>query len=170
MQLKNMTADGGDLQRISSSSTGFLKWVFAPGWVLFLGCVISAGWMGLLDNLPSDGPLVLLTTIWLGLGSFFLWWAGRLEHVWLAGDLLVVLRAGREVRIPLEAVRAITESRWSRVKTVTVELEPGYIHGEKIIFVPPWQPLPFLNHPLVKDLYRRKRLAGSRYASLPELP
>ena len=170
MRLQEMASAGVALQRISSSSTGFWKWVFAPGWVLFLGSAITAGWMGLLDGFSSDGALVLLTLIWLGLGSFFLWWAGRLEHVWLTGNVLVVRRGGREIRVSLESVRAITETRWSRVKTVTVELEPGHLLGDRLYFVPPWQPLPFLSHPLVKDLYKRKGLAGSRYASLPELP
>ena len=170
MRRHDMTLEGEALQRISSSSTGFWKWVFAPGWVLFLGGTIAAGWMGLLDGFSSDNALVLLTAIWLGLGSFFLWWAGRLEHVWLTGDDLVVHREGRKIRVPLGSVRSITETRWSRVKTVTVELEPGHLLGDRLWFVPPWQPLPFLSHPQLKDLYRRKEMAGSRYASLPELP
>jgi hypothetical protein len=170
MRSQDRSTSNGELQRISSSSTGFWKWVFAPGWVVLLGGFTAAGWMGLLDGAPSDQALGLLTVIWLGLGSFFLWWAGRLEHVWLAGDVLVVRRGGREVRVPLEEVREITETRWSRVKTVTVVLRPGQPAGEKLFFVPPWTPLPFLSHPLLKDLYRRKQLAGSRYASLPELP
>jgi hypothetical protein len=29
---------------------------------------------------------------------------------------------------------------------------------------------PFLDHPLVKDLQRRKGMAGTRYTRLPELP
>ncbi len=170
MRLQDMASKGEAPQRISSSSTGFWKWVFAPGWMLFVGGAILAGWMGLLDGLSWDRGLVLLTAIWLGLGSFFLWWAGRLEHIWLEGDLLVVHRGGREIHVPLKSVRAITETRWSRVKAVTVELEPGHVPGDELFFVPPLRPLPFLSHPLVKDLYRRKRLAGSRYASLPELP
>jgi hypothetical protein len=160
---------GGEIQQISSSSTNFWKWVFGPAWMLVLGGFIAAGWMGLLDRPPSEDALVLLTVLWVGLGTFFLAWASRLEHLWLTGDELLVRRLGREVRVPLSRVEAITETRWSRVKTVTITLEPGHPIGDKIVFVPPWRPLPFLDHPLVKDLYRRKSLAGSRYASLPEL-
>lgn len=169
MELREEADEGDGVRRISSSSTTFWKWVFAPGWVLFLGGFIAAGWLGLLDRPLSDQTLVLLTIIWLGLGSFFIGWAGRLEHVWLEGEELIVRRAGREFRIPLFEVQSITETRWSRVKTVTVKLTPGQPLGDRIHFVPPWRPLPFLSHPLVKDLYQQKRLAGSRYASLPEL-
>jgi hypothetical protein len=169
MRLQDEENGEGGIRRISSSSTAFWKWVFAPGWIFFLGGVVAAGWMGLLDRPLTNGALALLTVIWLGLGSFFVGWAGRLEHVWLDGEELVVRRAGREFRVPLFEVQRITETRWSRVKTVTVALNPGHALGEKVFFVPPWQPLPFLSHPLVKDLYRRRRLAGSRYASLPEL-
>jgi len=170
MRFQDRKSTSGELQRISSSSTTFWKWVFAPGWMLVFGGFISAGWLGLLDGLSSDMVLVLLTVIWMGLGAFFLWWAGKLEHIWLTGNVLVVRRMGREIQLSLEEVRAITETRWSRVKTVTVELPQGHPLGDKIHFIPPWQPLPFLSHPLVKDLYRKKLLAGSRYASLPELP
>jgi hypothetical protein len=126
--------------------------------------------MGYLDSSPPTSALTLLTVIWLGLGSFFWWWSSRLEHVWLSGDDLVVFRGGRELRVPLGDVRDISETRWSRVKTVTIKLRPGHPAGDEIFFIPPVTLLPFLSHPVVKDLYRRTRLAGSRYASLPELP
>jgi hypothetical protein len=155
--------------RISSGSTGFWKWVFAPFWTLLLGGFVAAGWLGMLEAPASEGALTLLTVIWLGLGSFFWWWAIRLEHVWLSGDDLVVRRQGREHRVPLADVREITETRWSRVKTVTVKLHPGHMLGDQILFLPTFTLLPFLSHPVVKDLYRRKVLAGSRYAAFPEL-
>lgn len=155
--------------RISSGSTNFWKWVFAPGFTLIFGGFTAAGWMGLLRSAPPESALFLLTAIWLGLGSFLWWWAGQLEHVWLSGDELIVIRGGRERRVPLSEVQEIVETRWSRVKTVSVKLRPGHPLGEKIYFAPPFTPLPFLSHPVVKDLYRRKKLAGSRYASLPEL-
>jgi hypothetical protein len=104
------------------------------------------------------------------LGSFFWWWSSRLEHVWLLGDELIVRRGGRVHRVPLADIRDISETRWSRVKTVTIKLRGGHPAGDEIFFIPPITPLPFLSHPLVKDLYRKTQLAGSRYASLPELP
>lgn len=155
--------------RISSASTDFWKWGFAPGWTVVFGGFTAAGWLGLLDASPSEGMLALLTAIWLVLGSFFWWWAGHLEHVWLCGDEVFVLRGGQEQAVPLADAREITETRWSRVKTVTIKLRPGHPVGEEILFVPTMTPLPFLSHPIVKELYRKKRLAGSRYASLPEL-
>ena len=111
-----------------------------------------------------------LSSIWAGLGSFFLWWASKLEHLWLVGDELVVRRSGRERRVPLTEVRNISETHWSRVKTVTIELRPGLSVGDRILFIPPINAFPFLDHPLVKDLQRRRRLAGTRYTRFPELP
>jgi len=164
------TATDEPIQRISSGSTNFWKWGFAPGWTVLFGGFTAAGWLGLLDGSPSDGALALLTSIWLGLGSFFWWWTSQLEHVWLSGDEVVVMRGGREHLVPLTDVREITETRWSRVKTVAIKLRPGHPVGDQILFVPTFTLLPFLSHPVVKDLYRKRRLAGSRYASLPELP
>jgi hypothetical protein len=161
---------GEERQRISSSSTAFWKWGFPTGWTLLVGGFTAAGWMGILDGSPSEGGLALITAIWLGLGSFFWWWSSRLEHVWLSVDELIIRRGGMERRVLLEDIRQITETRWSRVKTITLQLRSGHPAGERIHFVPPVTLLPFLSHPLVKDLYRRSRLAGSRYASLPELP
>ena len=169
MRRRAPTATDDQTQQISSASTDFWKWGFGPGWTVLFGGFTAAGWLGLLDEVPSDGVLLLLTAIWLGLGSIFWWWATRLEHVWLSGDDLVLRRGGREMRVPLTDAIEIFETRWSRVKTVTIKLSPGHPAGDKIYFVPPVTLLPFLSHPLVKDLYRRKRLSGSRYASLPEL-
>ncbi len=164
------TATVAPTERISSGSTGFWKWVFAPGWTVVFGGFTGAGWLGLLDVPPSDGLLVLLTVIWVGLGSFFWWWTSHLEHVWLSGDDVVVFRGGMERRVPMADVREITETRWSRVKTVAIKLRSGHPVGEQILFLPTFTPLPFLSHPMVKELYRRQILSGSRYASLPELP
>ncbi|MFC1661880.1 hypothetical protein ACFL3S_10600 [Gemmatimonadota bacterium] len=163
-------ASGTPKKRISSGSTAFWKWVFTPAWIVLVGGFTAAGWLGLLDRPPSGGPLLLLSLIWAGLGAFFLWWACKLEHVWLEGDELVVRRCGLERRVPLTQVREISETHWSRVKTVTIDLRPGSRVGEKILFIPPVNTFPFLDHPLVKDLQRRKRLVGTRYTELPELP
>jgi hypothetical protein len=157
-------------KRISSSSTTFWKWIFTPGIITLFGGFTAAAWFGFLDRPPSAGPLLLLSTICLGMGSFFIWWACKLEHVWLVGDELVVCRSGQERRVSLRDVRVISETHWSRVKTVTIELRPGLSVGEKILFIPPINAFPFLDHPLVKDLQRKKRLAGTRYPKLPELP
>ena len=158
------------MERISSGSTTFWKWIFTPGVIVLFGGFTAAGWLGLLDRPPSPGPLLLLSAIWFGMGSFFVWWACKLEHVWLEGDELVVHRCGREHRVSLRDVRKISETHWSRIKTVTIELRPGLSVGAKILFIPPMNAFPFLDHPLVKDLQKRKQLAGTRYPKLPELP
>ena len=169
MQPPAPTAQGEQIPRISSASTNFWKWVFAPGWTILFGGFTAAGWLGYLDAGPSENTLRLLTAIWLGLGSFLWWWSSQLEHVWLLDDFLIVRRRGKGIRVPLSDVQEITETRWSKVKTVTIKLRPGHSVGENIVFAPSFTPLTFLSHPVVKDLYRRKKLAGSRYASLPEL-
>ena len=155
--------------QISSQSTNFYKWIFTPVWILGVGCFVGAGWLDLLDNSLNSGGLALLTLIWIGLGSFFLWWSSKLEHVWLDGDDLVVKRLGRNRHVPLSDVREISETRWSKVKTVTVKLRPGVPVGDQILFVPPWRPLAFLSHPLVKELYQKKALSGSGRFSFPHL-
>lgn len=170
MELSGGFEPGEEPRRISSASTGFWKWVFAPGWLLGMGGVTAAGWLGFLENLPPEGGLILLTALWAGLGSVLIWWSGRIEEVWWAGDDLVVRRSGRGRRIPLSDIREISETRWSRVKTVTLSLRPGHPSGEKIYFLPPFTPLPFLAHPLVKELKREKELAGVRQAGAPVFP
>jgi hypothetical protein len=164
------SAAGTPRKRISSGSTVFWKWVLTPGWIVLVGGLTAAGWLGLLDRPPGSGPLLLLSSIWAGLGAFLLWWACQLEHVWIDGDELLVRRCGREWRVHLREVRSISETHWSRVKTITIELRPGLSVGERILFIPPMNAFPFLDHPLVKDLQRRKSMTGTRYTRLPELP
>jgi hypothetical protein len=74
---------------------------------------------------------------------------------------LVVVRHGQEHRVALGEVREISETRWSRVKTVTIALRPGSGLGEKIVFIPPLHAFPFLDHPLVKELNQKRGLGGN---------
>jgi hypothetical protein len=161
---------GEESQRISSASTDFWKWLWTPLWIILFGVFILLGWLGVLDAQIPVAGLLALSGVWLGLGSFFVFWSMKLDHVWLVGDELRVVRRGRTLRFPLREIRDISETRWSRVKIVTLKLRPGSPAGRSIFFIPPWRPLAFLSHPLVTELRDRRELLESHSVGSPKFP
>ena len=83
-----------------------------------------------------------------------------MRHVWTDGEHLVVRPHGSDIRIPLTDIVEVRESRYRRVKEITIELRhdiPGV--GRKIMFPAPfaWQK-PWTDHPVVTRIQELKRL------------
>lgn len=145
---------------ISTGATTFWKSVFTPGWIALFGSFTAALWLGLVDGSPSLALKLAATGVWVGMSAFLVHWSRRLAHVWIQGTDLRVRTTGGERRIPLSEVREIRESRFQRVKLITLELQrevPGV--GREIVFPAPLTlQRPFGEHPLVAELKALKRV------------
>lgn len=151
-------------KRISSLATTFWKWVLPALWVPGIGAFTVAAWLDLLrDPLPLLGKVGILG-IWLGTSVLLVAGTRKLHHVWLDDDQLIVEGSRGKVRIPLEDVRDISETRFQRVKWAKVSLRRPTALGKEFRFATPLalRP-PFLDHPVVKEIKERKRsLPGER--------
>lgn len=150
-------------RRLSTGATTFWKSVFVPTWIGGIGAFNVALWMDLIGSPPAPMAVkVAVLSLWMVFSPFFVWWSRRLSHVWLDGDDLLLRPGGRDYRIPLAQVREIEESRFQRVKLITLHLGRPSPFGDQIVFVAPFAfQKPFGDHPLVAELKeRRRRLAG----------
>ena len=89
-----------------------------------------------------------------------MWWSRRLQHVWTDGEHLVLRPHGSDVRIPLSEVVEVRESRFRRVKEITLEFRrdiPGV--GRSVQFPAPFRlQAPWSEHPLVTRIREMKPL------------
>lgn len=150
------------LRRLSTEATTFWKRIFPPTWITGAGVFTYAVWADLIGSPAPTVMKVVTLGAWLAFSPFFIWWSRRLTHVWLDGDQIVVPHQGREYRIDIASIRGFEESRFQRVKLITIDVGHPTPVGDKLVFVAPfaWQ-APFGEHPLVAELRERKRaLAG----------
>ena len=159
-----------ELERITTDATTFWKRVFPPAWIGLIGSFNVLLWLDLIGSQPAPMPAkIAILTMWGVFSPFFVGWSRKMHHVWIDGDHLVVRPHGSPVRIPLSEVLEIKESRYQRVKVITLEFRrdiPGI--GRDLRFPAPFVfQKPFSDHPLVTDLRQRKRLASGA-SGVPE--
>ena len=150
-----------ELERLTTGSTTYWKYVFPTTWITALGGFNVAMWLDLIGSPPAPMPAkVAILGLWLAFSPFFVWWSRQMRHVWTDGDHLLVRHHGSDVRIPLSEVVDVQESRYRRVKEITIELRrnvPGV--GDKIMFPAPFIfQKPWSDHPLVARIKEMKRL------------
>ena len=150
-----------ELERLTTGSTTYWKYVFPTTWIGLLGGFNVAAWLDLIGSPPAPMVLkIVLLVAWMVFSPFFIWWSRQMRHLWTDGDHLIVRPHGSDVRIPLTDIVDIQESRYRRVKEITIELRhdiPGV--GRKIMVIAPlaWQK-PFSDHPLVTRIREMKKL------------
>ncbi len=90
-------------------------------------------------------------------------WFGQVRHVWLDHEHLVVgPDPHRGVRVRLQDVSDVRETRWQKMKWVKVELERTTPVGGTIRFIPRGREAwltPWLSSPVVKQLVERVEAA-----------
>ncbi len=104
-------------------------------------------------------PSLCIAWLWLTFGFIHLFKSARARRtVWLEGKELIISDRSGEERIPLSLVSSVTESRFSREKTITVKWLKRPDLLEKITFFAAWEPhqIPFTDHPVVKRLRQLK--------------
>ena len=151
-------------EQLSSASTTFWKEVFPPLWTVVVGAGMLGIWLELFGQPASLGIKVLGGIMWLGTSVLFKATTRNLHHVRLGKDALTIGSDGRKVQIPLQDVTDISETRAQKIKTIKITLRPGSRLGPTLRFIPVFRfQAPFSEHPLIEEIWARKRLiAGSR--------
>ena len=119
-------------------------------------------WLELFGEPASMSVKILGAIIWAGTSVLFTGWSRRIHQVWLQGTDLIVSAAGRRIRVPLQDVIGISETRGQKIKTIKLSLRPGSPLGPTVHFIPASRlQAPFSEHPLIEELKDAKRaLAG----------
>jgi hypothetical protein len=143
---------------ISSLSTTFWKRIFPALWIPGVGVVAAMAWLDLLDNtLPLGGKLAIIG-IWVGGSVLMAGWSRALHYVWLADDHLVVSGWGGRIRVPLEHIQEISETRFQRVKYIKVSLNQPTAIGRVFRFLAPLAlQQPFSDHPVVREIKAKRQ-------------
>jgi len=148
-------------ERLTDGSTFYWSRVFPTLWTTLIGGVMVLAWLDLLGDAPA--PLAVkvgITAAWTLASTIFFHWFGSFKDVWLDGDTLLVGDPRRGVRVGLRDVRAVKESRFVQIKTVTLKLGRSTPLGDSITFVPKGIRtfmLPFAASPVARRLEERRR-------------
>ena len=163
-----------ELERLTTGSTTYWKYLFPTTWISALGAFNAAVWLDLIGSPPAPMALkVVLLGAWMVFSPFFIWWSSRMRHVWTDGDHLIVRAHGSHIRISPSEIVDVRESRYRKVKEITIELRrdvPGV--GREIMLVAPWAwQKPWSDHPIVTRIRELKKLqSGDVAGQLPRAP
>ena len=125
-----------------------MKFIFPSLWITGFGAGAIAVFLAAAP--PYRGRDFLFA--WAA-GSLFIWWAcARLKKVRIDGSNLYVSNYLREICVPADAVSDITENRWLNIHPVTIHFRHDTPFGRSIVFMPKSRLIPFLSHPIVKEL------------------
>lgn len=150
---------------LTSGSTTFVSRVFPWVFTLLAGGTTVAAWLGLLGG-EAAAPVArwgLLAVTVIGSTAQHLL-LGRLRHVWLDGDTLVVGDVRRGLRIDLRDVIEVKESRIQRLKTIKLRLSRPTPYGTTIHFIPRgWSAVlaPWAASPVADELRERAHALSS---------
>jgi hypothetical protein len=141
---------------LSSAQTIFMKFVFPTIWIsmfglgtfgLFLGAFHGQG-----DTAPPTWMKWQFLAVWIA-GSAFIWWGcARLKKVRTDETAIYVSNYLKEVRIPLDAIRDVTENRWINIHPVTIHFRYSTPFGDSIVFMPTVRLFSWTSHPVVSEL------------------
>ncbi|MGB7745704.1 MAG: hypothetical protein WBN75_00235 [Verrucomicrobiia bacterium] len=141
---------------LSSVQTFWMKFVFPAIWISMFGL----GTLGLFldvfhdrgDAAPPDWMKWQFLAIWI-IGSVFIWWGCvRLKKVRTDGSAIYVSNYFKEVRIPLDAVREVSENRWINIHPVTIHFRHDTPFGDRVVFMPTIRFFSWRSHPVVREL------------------
>jgi len=105
------------------------------------------------DSASMSQITIVICLFWMLGAILIMWVASRVRTVWLDGEHLIVRHYRSETRIPLSAVRSISETRMWDPKMITLSLEDRDGLPEKVQFVAKLTFLPrFATHPTVEQL------------------
>ncbi len=161
------------MRRLSSTSTGFYKWVFPALWfgfiALFFGFSLWAWLHPQSLNGPSLDPMFLLMPLLMAGIGFVIFRRlifDLMDEVWLDGDWLVVKNRNDKGRIALTEVMNVNFTTTTHPRRVTVMTRTATRFGSSISFMPA-SPRGFLSafkpDPIALDLI--KRVDAARHAS-----
>ncbi len=140
--------------------TFVMKFVFPALWIPGFGAGAIASFFAAAP--PSRGRDFLFA--WVA-GSLFIWWAcARLKKVRIDGSNLYVSNYLKEICVSADAVSDVTENHWLNIHPVTIHFSHDTPFGRSVIFMPKSRLIPFLSHPVVKELRALSITTSSRDA------
>lgn len=160
-----MTSDPrGEPTRLTSASTTVYGRVLPAVWSAGFGIITLITWLGVGENHPAPPEVRWVMAATWAFGSLFLHgWLGRLRHVSLDGDTLVVGHPRRGTRIPLREVQEVKETRAQKMKWIKVTVGRATPVGRTIRFMPKGREgwlTPWALSPVAEDLQARVLAAG----------
>lgn len=155
-------------RRLSSRLTGLYQY----GVPAFLG-VWLIGVFSVVFQREGEAPrleivlILLLSTVALVYGYYRM--LGRLKHVELEGDQLIVRGFGQEAQIPLREISAVGGSRFTNPERIWLDIRIPSHFGSRIVFLPKQRLFHFASvHPLVEEL--RALIADGSETGWPASP
>jgi len=152
----------GPIPLTSASTTVFAR-LMPTVLVLVLAVMAVLAWIGALgDDLAQPARWTILGVA-LVVAVVSQRWFSRVRHVWLDEEHLVVgTDPRRGVRVRLQDVREVRETRLQKMKWAKVELTRTTPVGDTIRFIPRGREAwltPWLSSPVVKQLEERVEAA-----------
>ena len=141
---------------LSSSQTFWMKFVFPTIWISGFGLGTLALFLEVLrgaDNtLPPPEMKWMFLVGWIAGTSFIFWACARLKRVRVEESAILVSNYLKEIRIPFDAIAAVTENRWLNIYLVTIHFRSATEFGDRIIFMPRTRIFGLRSHPVVAEL------------------
>ena len=136
-----------------------MKFVFPIGWISVVGIITLLFWLKSIQdtvcrcNCP-DPESKWLFLAFLIIGSAFTLWVGvGLKKVRIDQEFLYISNYRKEITVPLNMVRLVTENRWINIHPVTIHFRAPTEFGEKVTFMPTARYGGFFrSHPVVSEL------------------
>jgi hypothetical protein len=134
-----------------------MKFIFPPLWSGGFGAGTIALFLGAFHG-QNDAPAPdwmkwQFLAMWIA-GSAFIWWGCvRLKKVQVDDSALYVTNYLKEICIPFDQVRSVTENAWINIHPITIHFHESTPFGDRIVFMPmrrwywPWR-----SHPIVVEL------------------
>jgi hypothetical protein len=127
-------------RRLSSLVTPFVKFLFAPIWILGFGAGVALMWLdpqGLVSADPGGGTTRVWMTLGFLIGTGFLYWSAiSAVRVVLRGDGLLVSNLFVTETIPFADIAEVDQFTWAQPRMITVRFTRRTRLGGSIRFQP----------------------------------
>jgi hypothetical protein len=121
-------------------SWNFKQWSWAMPIVLPIVAFVTTG---------SVGMAIVGLCFGASVGVFLSFTRFVYPEVLLEKGSLIIRDGGPDQVIPFTSIRSVSESRWSRTKTITVEFETSAGKLDRVVFIPDFPINLPMSHPMV---------------------
>jgi hypothetical protein len=141
---------------LSSAETVWMKFLFPIIWISGFGMGTLGLFLGIFhgrdDSAPPEWMKWQFLAFWIAGSAFILWGCARLKRVRLDESGLLVSNYLKEVRIPFDDIRDVTENRWINIHPVTIYFRHSTPFGDRIVFMPRVRLFSWTSHPVVSEI------------------
>ena len=143
---------------ISSAQTFWMKFVFPTIWISMFGLGTLGQFLGTFrgpDNTPAPPDMKWgFLAAWV-VGTIVIYWTcASLKRVRVEDSAIFVSNYLKEIRIPSDAIAAVTENRWINIHPVTIHLRSATEFGDRITFMPKIRIFGWRRDPVVAELQK----------------